>query len=201
MLALMPPRPRRPLPTGGAHPRRSARASFPRHRRDARRVLGFVVAVLLGGAAGTSATPLAAQTGVTLSGAVVPYDLSGTGVTASGALRVDRSVHRMLFVQVGSAYFDYETQDSERVGLLIPELGVVLRPSTIPIYAAAGVGYALAVRGDADGDPTLWAAVGLQYGVADGWTVRPEARIRVVDPWAGSMVELSLGIQRWLGPA
>ncbi|MEZ4422519.1 MAG: hypothetical protein R3E98_03860 [Gemmatimonadota bacterium] len=175
-------------------PGRSSLAGTPR---PGRRAFGLATAALLG----IVAAPLAAQTGVTLSGAVVPYDLSGTGVSASGALRVDVPVRRMLFVQAGAAYFNYETQADERVGLLIPEVGVVVRPSTLPLYVAGGLGYAVGVRGNAGDDPTLWAAVGLQYGVADGWTVRPEARIRVVDPWVGSMVELSVGLQRWLSPA
>lgn len=200
-----------PAPTS---PHRRSRSHTEEHRlrhpgwrsladplRPGRTVVGIATAALVGLAAAIVAAPLAAQTGVTLSGAVVPYDLSGTGVSAAGALRVDVPVRRMLFVQAGSAYFDYETQIDERVGLLIPEVGVVVRPATLPLYAAGGVGYAFGVRGNAGDDPTLWAAVGLQYGVADGWTVRPEARIRVVDPWVGSMVELSVGLQRWLSPA
>lgn len=153
-------------------------------------------------ALGMAAIPghVTAQKAISLSAGAASYDLSGTGTSAIGALRVELPLARRVDVQLGGGYFWYETQAGRRVGYLLPEGGVQVRPlSMLPAYVGVGAGHALGVKGSPPNELTLYAALGVDLGNRDGWSVRPELRARAVDPWVGTIGDFTLGIRRELG--
>lgn len=141
-----------------------------------------------------------AQAAVSVAVGVASYDLSGTGTSGVAAARIEMPVWRAVQLQVGSGFFWYRAQDNDNVSVLLPEAGALLRiPGAVPLYLGAGVGHTLAVNGDTDDDPMLYGAVGLEIVDRAGWAIRPELRLRSVDPWAGSIADFTIGVRRRLG--
>jgi len=69
----------------------------------------------------------------------------------------------------------------------------------LPVHLAAGVGYSIGVEGDPAEDFVLYGAIGADIEDRGGWAIRPEFRLRVIDPWAGTMGEFTLGMRRRFG--
>jgi hypothetical protein len=139
--------------------------------------------------------PLSGQT--TLTGSVGPneWDLSGTGSGWSAGLAVERPLAGVISVEGRLGYFAASDADDDPVRALLPELGVVLTtPTAVVVRLVVGGGWSLGLGGWPEDDPTLFAAAGIGFGVGAGWTLRPELRIRAVDPWVGTIAELNLGL-------
>lgn len=137
-----------------------------------------------------------AQTRVGGAAGIASYDLSGTGTSGVVAIRLAWYRPAPLSVDVGTSFFWYETQGDESVAMLLPEAGLSLELRPLPLWIGAGAGYSIGVNGDPDNDPTLYAAAGLHFPFAGSWAVRPEVRIRAVDPWTGTIAEFIIGITK-----
>jgi hypothetical protein len=84
--------------------------------------------------------------------------------------------------------------------MLLPEMGLLARvPVGIPLLFGVGVGHTLGVKGDPDDDATLYTALGLELEDRSGWAVRPELRVRAVDPWTGTIADFTIGVRRAFG--
>lgn len=144
------------------------------------------------------ATPpgLRAQTSLTISGGPAFYDLAGTGTSAVAALRLDVPAHARLSIQVGPSFFWYTSQGGQTTAMLIPEVGVEVVVPNTPAYLVAGGGHTWGVRGDPDDDVVLFAGLGVRIQDRGGWSIKPQVRVRAVDPWTGSIGEFSLGLSR-----
>lgn len=153
-----------------------------------------IAALALGLALTAGAGGLAGQS-FTVAAGVSTYDLSGTGTEAVGSLRVDGPVAAGLRWQAGLGFFRYEAQFGDDRTLFLPEAGLEWHPPVggLPLYLGAGVGANLE-RGPGDNDATLYGAVGLDLGTGD-FSLRPEVRVRAVDPWVGTMADFTLGLR------
>ncbi len=157
--------------------------------------MSLVAAVLL--------TPLgvAAQPAVSVSAGAASYDLSGVGTSGVGAVRAEFPLASRLDLQVGTSFFWYGTQFDREIAMLFPEIGVFVRPSSaFPLLVGLGAGHSVGVKGDPEDDPTLYGSLALEIEDRAGWAVRPEMRLRAVDPWTGTVGEFTLGVRRRLGP-
>ena len=137
-----------------------------------------------------------ADPGVTLLGGVSSYDLSGTGTTWVAGVEGDVSPLRHLGVAPAVLLFRYETQGGDNASFLFPELTVRFQ---VPVdrfrpYLGAGLGAGLAVEGPEQDDLTLHAALGTFVRLAPSWALRPEFRVRSVDPWTGTTGDFTLGV-------
>jgi hypothetical protein len=127
------------------------------------------------------------------------YDLSGTGTSGFGGLRLELPVHRILIVEPGLTYARYSTQFDAGVSYLIPDLqaqvqvpGRWVRP-----FLGAGVGLAYAWGDGASvTDLSLSGSAGLRVRLAELWSARTELRVRSIDPFHGSAAEWTFGIAR-----
>lgn len=137
-----------------------------------------------------------AQTRVGAAAGIASYDLSGTGTSGVAAIRAAWHRPAPLCIDVGTSFFWYETQGDESVSMLLPEAGLSLELRPLPLWFGAGAGYSIGVSGDPDNDLTLYGAVGLDLPFAGSWSVRPEVRIRSVDPWVGTIAEFTVGIAK-----
>lgn len=141
-----------------------------------------------------------AQTAMAFSAGPAEYDLSGTGWAPTGGAYVERSVRPWLRVEGGFGVFGYDTQFEESVLMLIPEAGIAFQaPNPFPIYLAVGAGHTLSVRGDYQDEPTLHGALGLSIAPSEEWRIRPEMRVRSVDPWVGTIAGFMVGVSKRIG--
>lgn len=136
-------------------------------------------------------------------GGPAPYDLAGTGTGGFGALRIEFPSGRYFVIEPGVSVFRYRSQLDEAITYILPELSVqaqvpggALRP-----YAGGGIGFSEFLSGRGSNDLTLHAVGGFRADVANGWGLRAEARLRSIDPFAGSTVDLGFGITRRLRSA
>jgi len=157
-------------------------------------------AALLAALTFTSPASAAGQSFVTVSAGPAEYDLSGTGWSGTGGVQFEYTPDTWWRVEVGSGLFWYRTQGNASVTMLLPEVGFAAEaPPPLPIYLGVGVGHSLSVRGDQPNDPTVFAAIGLSFRMLGPWRLRPEMRMRIVDPWVGGIGGLTLGVTRRLG--
>lgn len=135
---------------------------------------------------------------IVASAGLAPYDLSGTGTTGIYGLSAAFPLQSVLVAETGVRYLHYGSQFGRSTSYLMPEVGLqvqaALRASVHP-YLGVGAGPALVRDGDTGNIvATLHAALGARIPLGDGWLLRPEARLRSVDPWAGSDLELTAGV-------
>ena len=136
-----------------------------------------------------------------LSVGVAPYDLSGTGTSGTVAVRFEQPLRGPLSFELGSSFFRYESQSGSNVTMLMPEGGLKV---TVPVksmewYVGVGAGYSFAVEGPQEDDPTLFSALGFRTSLGERWAIQPEFRIRIVEPWVGSIGEFGVGVARTFG--
>lgn len=60
----------------------------------------------------------------------------------------------------------------------------------------AGAGWAIGLEDRSGDDLALWAALAADVDIGGHWSIRPELRLRTVDPWAGTIVDYGLGLRR-----
>lgn len=127
------------------------------------------------------------------------YDLSGTGTTPFGTVRLDLPVERRLVLEPAFTYMSYESQAGARTHHMLPEAqlqvtgaGTVFRP-----YLGVGLGASWATgAADDEFDLTLSTAAGLRVRMSSDWILRGELRVRAIDPWTGTTADWGLGIGR-----
>jgi hypothetical protein len=146
------------------------------------------------------ATPLVGQgRALALVGGAWQYDLSGTGTSGFGGLRLELPVDRFLVIEPGLTYARYSTQFELGVNYLLPEIQAQLQvPGRwIRPFLGGGFGLAYAWAGGATAtDLTLSGSAGARFRLAELWSARAEARARSIDPFHGTVVEWTLGIAR-----
>jgi hypothetical protein len=149
---------------------------------------------------GPAPATVAAQNHLTVSVGPSQYDLSGTGWSGIAGVHVDAFVRSWLGVEAGSGVFFYETQGGTDVTMLLPEVGLrFVTPTRVPVHLALGAGYTLGIQGDQREEPVLYGALGLSIDLGNGWQLRPEMRLRVVDPWVGGIGGYTVGASKRLG--
>lgn len=148
--------------------------------------IAFVVAI---------ASPLAGQDRAVHAGfGASSFDLSGTGSTWIGTAGYTSRVAGPFYVELGTAFFNYENQFGGENTYLFPELSAVLkvpRGSFRP-YLAAGAGFTVALKGDDNLRPTLHLGGGFEI-VGSKLGVRSDFRLRSIDPFAGNTADFTLG--------
>lgn len=140
------------------------------------------------------------QTRLTVAAGPAQYDLSGTGWSGTAGVQIERDIGSALRFEAGSGLFWYSTQGDEGVVMLLPEIALALQaPDPLPIFISAGLGHSFAVSGRQSDELTLLAALGLSFESPGGWLVRPEIRLRIIDPWVGGVGGYTLGIGKRIG--
>jgi hypothetical protein len=129
------------------------------------------------------------------------YDLSGTGTTLAVGAGAGFRLAGPLFLTPGMTYFHYSPQGSEDVTYLFPELSLQLQAQlgAIQPYLGLGGGRAFQVSGP---EPrvhewTLHAAGGIRLSLTPAWGMGSQFRLRAVQPFHGSMVDVTAGVVRW----
>lgn len=145
---------------------------------------------------------LAAQSGLTLSGGPASWDLSGTGTGSTVAVRWDRQLADPtglgpVSLEAGLGWFQDGQVGQGAVDLLLPETGLRIELAG-PFALGLGAGWAIGLEDRSGDDLTLWAALGADVAVARDWSLRPEVRVRSVDPWVGTIADFALGVRRAL---
>ena len=151
--------------------------------------LAIVVAVAL-------AAPVAAQEqAIHVGFGASSFDLSGTGSTFVGTLRYTRTVTGPLFVEVGTAFFNYTNQFGGEQTYLFPEVSVALKVPRGPLrpYLATGGGFTVALKGDAGFRPTLHVGAGVDWLLSRAFGLRVDFRLRSIDPFAGNTSDVTAG--------
>lgn len=154
----------------------------------------FLMGALLAGAADTQA-----QTAVTVAAGPATYDLSGTGWSGVAELHVERGLTSWLRVEVGGGAFRYTTQGDSKVTMLIPDASLVVQAQgRVPVYLGVGGGYSVVTSGSQPDELSLHAVAGVSYDVGSV-VLRPEVKVRTIDPWTGTIGGFTLGVSFPLG--
>lgn len=161
-----------------------------------KKLVAFMVAAGLLAVAPLPGTAQQAQTAVSFLSGPSQYDLSGTGTTQFLSVRLDVPLTSALLVEPGLTYLPYEAQSGARTHHVLPEIQLQLQApgETFRPYLGAGFGGSWARRsGEGYWDGTLSGAGGLRVMTGSRWMLRGELRVRVIDPWAGTTADWSLG--------
>jgi outer membrane protein with beta-barrel domain len=127
------------------------------------------------------------------------YDLSGTGTSGFGGLRLELPVAQLFVIEPGLTYARYSSQFGPSVNYLIPELQAQIQVpgSTVRPFLGGGIGLAHAwAEGDHASDLSLSAGIGTRIRLATLWSARAELRVRSIDPFHGTVAEWTAGIAR-----
>jgi hypothetical protein len=126
------------------------------------------------------------------------YDLSGTGTSGFGGVRLEMPVSSVVIIEPGLTYAQYSPQFGGRVHYLIPELQAQLQvPGRVSPFLGAGGGLSYAWgEGASATDLTLSAGVGTRVRFSELWSARAEFRARSIDPFHSTIAEWTLGISR-----
>jgi hypothetical protein len=131
----------------------------------------LVVLCLLMAATASVAARGAAQTRLVVSGGPAEYDLSGTGWSGTVGAHLELPIRDWARAELGSGAFWYRTQGDTRVVMLLPEVGAAFQAP--PAF--------------------------LSFAPTEAWTIRPEMRVRAIDPFVGVIAGYTLGVSLRLG--
>src|SRR6266540_1955684 len=163
-----------------------------RRRRITLGALGML-ALIVPGVSGAQTRALAVV------GGAWEYDLSGTGTSGFGGLRLELPIRRMLLIEPGLTYAHYSSQFDLGVSYLLPEIQAQIQvPGTwARPFLGGGVGLSYAWAGGASAtDLSLSGSLGVRVRMAEMWSARAELRARSIDPFHGTVAEWTLGIAR-----
>lgn len=154
----------------------------------------------------TIATPVHAQNARAVSidavGGFDQYDLSGTGVSGTGGLRLSAPIYRFLTIEPGVTYTRYTPQlGTSHVNILFPEVQAQLTGNLRTFHPFLGVGLGAGIfRSKDQSAARRWgsAGVGVRYSPSGDWGARSELRLRANDRFSGSLAEWTLGLSRRL---
>lgn len=159
-------------------------------------LLAGVLAVVFG----TSCLLAQERPSIVASAGVAPYDLSGTGTAGIYGLSVALPLPSVFLAEGGVRYLHYSSQFGRSYDYLMPEVSLQVEPglrSPVRPYLGVGAGPVIELNASGYTSLTLHAAAGARIRVGESWLLRPEARLRSVDPWHGSDVELTVGVGRF----
>lgn len=127
-----------------------------------------------------------------------PYDLSGTGTGAAGAVLLAWAPVRGLVVEPGVTVFSYRSQFDQRTTWLFPELSIQgeLPLGRVRPFLGGGAGGGFVAGGTGQTVATLHAVGGLRIAIGEGWGALGEMRVRAVRPWTGNTVDFLFGVSR-----
>ena len=158
-----------------------------------------LIAALVSLPGGQLAAQLSRRIAVGIVAGPTRYDLSGTGTTMTGGVRLDLNGYPFLVIELGLGYFHYRPQGGAGQTYLLPEISAQLQTTfgAARPYLGVGIGVAEPSSGTITNNlQTLLATAGLRVDVDRHWILRGEARLRSVDPFKGSMLDLTAGIGR-----
>lgn len=168
----------------------------PRTGAARRRLLpaALLAAGLLVAAAGEAAAQR--TTAVTVGGGLAPYDLSGVGTSWVAGAELSTPVGELMLAEAGARLFRYESQGGRYVTHVFPSTGLYLDAGgrDFRVYTGGGIGLSLVPEGRGDTELTLHAAGGFRIRIRPRWLVRPEIRVRSIDPWVGTTGEFTVGV-------
>lgn len=152
-----------------------------------RLIAGFAICTLL------SASPAGAQD-ISVAAGYANYDLAGVGNTWVAAVGVHQTLSPPFTLDLTVSRIVYGEGTSRR-SFLIPEAGLSLGIPVGPVdlILSGGGGTTLVVSGPATREPTLYGGVSIDVPVGPV-RIRPGSRIRWVDPWAGTILELTTAV-------
>lgn len=155
-------------------------------------------ALLAAGLLAAAPAEVAAQrsSALTVGGGAALYDLSGVGTSWAAGAELSTPVGELMLAEAGARIFRYESQAGRHVTHLFPSAGLYLDAGgrDFRVYTGGGLGLSLVPEGPGDTDLTLHAAGGFRIRIRPGWLVRPEIRVRSVDPWVGTTGEFTVGL-------
>lgn len=162
---------------------------------------GLLAAILLAGApadAGAQRT-----SALTVGGGAALYDLSGVGTSWAAGAELSAPVGGLMLAEIGGRVFRYESRGRRHVTHLFPSAGLYLDAGgrDFRVYTGGGLGMSLVPEGPGGTELTLHAAGGFRIRIRPRWLVRPEIRVRSVDPWTGTTGEFTVGMTYRFGPA
>jgi hypothetical protein len=137
---------------------------------------------------------------MSLMGGVSQWDLSGTGTSPFGAIRVQ--IPLVVIIAEGSLGVFRPKEDVGTRTYIIPEaqLQWQILPFIVRPYIGAGAGMFSAISGPNPhrSDLTLSASAGVRVGVPlVGWGLRAELRVRGIGSgFTGSAAEWTLGVSK-----
>jgi len=158
-----------------------------------------LIAALLAFPGGPLAAQLSRRIAVGIVAGPTRYDLSGTGTTMTGGLRLDLTGYPFLVIELGLGYLHYRPQGGAGLTYLLPEISAQLQTTlgAARPYLGVGIGVAEPSSGTITSNlQTLLATAGVRIDVDRHWILRAEGRLRSVDPFKGSMLDVTAGIGR-----
>ena len=155
----------------------------------------------IAGALAVLALPMmaSAQTRVGVYRGIGEYDLSGVDETPVTAVRVTRTLGRLMAVEAGVTHAELNLDSDPNTTLVQPEVQAQLQ---LPLgsftpYVGAGVGAAFASADSAedDSDVTLNAGLGLRFDLPFGLGIGVDGRLRSFGTrFTASGADASIGI-------
>ena len=146
-----------------------------------------------------AACPLRAQE-LGVSAGYASYDLVGVGNTWTASLAFGHALRGPWAVSAGASVLRYGSGADERT-LVMPETGVSasVPVRSLALVVSAGGGLSVAVRGRGETQGTIFTGMALDIPTGGPLSLRPAARIRWVDPWAGTVADFAVGVVYRLG--
>lgn len=140
------------------------------------------------------ALPAAGQE-VSVAAGYASYDLVGVGGTWVVAGGYRRALAGAVSWEAGASVLRYDGAGTPRTHVM-PEAGLALAlpAGPVEVILSAGAGASLVVAGPGKDEPTLYAGLGVDLPAEGLLRLRPGARVRWLDPWAGTVVELTMGV-------
>lgn len=140
------------------------------------------------------------RSAVSLVGGISRIDQGADGNGVTGGLRFDVPVGRFLLVEPGITFLSYRSQAAGRIEYLLPEVSFQAQLPVGPVrpYTGVGVGFTEYLSGRGFTYATLHWAGGARILMGD-WGLRGEVRVRSIDPFRQTAVDLTAGITRRFG--
>lgn len=174
------------------------KARGPERRAPAASVLSAAALLLV---AGPDAADAQRSTALTVGGGAAPYDLVGLGTAWVAGAELTAPAAGLLLAEAGARVLRYETPSREHVTHVFPSAGLYLDAGgrDVRFYTGGGAGASLVTEGPGGAALTLHGAAGFRIRIRPRWLVRPELRVRSVDPWAGVTAEFTVGVTHRIG--
>lgn len=161
----------------------------------ARRAFTFIALAALVSTPAAAQSPSRFHNGIGLSGGVAQFDMSGTGTTPFGALRLEHEFTSWLLVDGALGVLRPDEQFSQRRVYLVPEAQLQVQYPVGPVrpYLGAGIGMLKSVSGSERTYAIFSGATGLRVAVSDAVDVRGELR---VTGQSATLAQWTLGLAR-----
>lgn len=129
------------------------------------------------------------------------YDFVETGTGLAGAIRFGLPSGRRFVIEPGVTFFSYKSALDDRISYVLPEVSLQLELLTGAFrpYVGVGGGFTEYLSGRGSSFGTLHAAGGFRASLGENWGVHGDVRLRSVDPFSRSMVDLLFGVSKAVG--